>query len=329
MTIIFHQNMLTFGGAAAARNVAYGAAFTAGFPAGPVDVAGFTEIVNNGATHATLTALCVNLGITFIGNFSCGITALASGPEYIGIGVRTAVGGAVVRAVGRFGFNKQNGGLTLIHEIQPYPVPLNWGVDPISEYCLPDFRGAVYVIISLGGFLSAIGFLHNRYKDPLDPLWGAAGPPDNAHRTLIADKIPDMMLDMNNSLDDFSHTLGLPRLPNGGVYLGGDFNVPPRVWQSPRKAMWQPHSEVLMARPATFQRPPPPPPVNPANFNNGGTTAAANLYDYWYVFSPPPPAAPPLPPPAPAITAWVVPDTLGWDLVGGHMSDHCGIIVQV
>lgn len=290
MAFFFHQNMLIFGGGTAARNTAYGVQFATIPAAGMgVEVAGFTEIVNNGASATALGVLCTNLGVAFVGNFACGRTALGRGPEFIGLGINA---GCTLHAVGRIFFSIVKGGISLINDISALPLAPGWNTT-IPQNASADYRGVVYAIITtLAGVTCCVGFLHNLYTF-------------EAQRSLVRNSLPSIMKLMLNP----SATLGLPAIAGGCI--GGDLNLQPQNLGSSRSRC-TPYSVGLAALPPLY------PPG--AGFVVGGTTAAGNLYDYWYF----PDAAAPL-------SVHTFPNSLdhGSGVVGGLMSDHCGIAVEV
>ncbi|WP_437593529.1 hypothetical protein [Sorangium sp. So ce1000] len=207
MPILFHQNMRRYGGGSAPRNAAYNAMLPAilaplAAPVLPVAVAGFTEVVNNGAAATGIAARCANLGVVFVGNVACGITALARGPEYIGIG-RNAL--YPLLTVGRFLFQASGGGITLIHQRAASAAALN--ALGIPDLASADYRGLVYVVVTTPAGRIAVGFLHNLYTFV-------------SSRILVAGKISAMVNKMGEAAS------GLPAVVNiVARYIGGDFNV--------------------------------------------------------------------------------------------------------
>ena len=186
MTVLFHQNMRQFGGGVPARNAAYSAAFAviagrlAG--AGPVVVAGFTEVCNDAAAANAfgVGGLCAALGVEHYANIACGSTALAQGNEYIAIGIHA---GCVVRQVGRIFLNATGGSIRLILNTPPALPPGQAWRRTIPEHATRDYRGIVYVVVTLpgvGGPTIAVGFLHNLYTL-------------EHQRTLVMGKLPNMM----------------------------------------------------------------------------------------------------------------------------------------
>jgi len=272
MPFLFHQNMRTFGGANAARNGAYLNAFTAinqqiGL-AGPLSVMGFTEIVNNGAALGALgplaNALSPGAGGILV---ACGITALANGPEFVGI---ATANGLAVLSVGRILLQAVQGGIQLISDVSPaVPPPALWAAN-LPPQATPDYRGVVYVVVAAGGTSVAVGYLHNLYTF-------------QDQRALVMGQIPNMMQIMASN-----PAMG----PGGHVYLGGDFNVAPQNRGTNRTGIAYQYSAA--APPNTLYQ----------GATPGGTTWAGNLYDYWYTDMNPagPPPAPPFIIPVPAAT---------------------------
>ncbi len=132
MSLLFHQNMRRFGGGNVVRNFAYAGTFNAiqgTVGAAEIEVAGFTEVTNNGAAAGAFgpDGLCDALGVVHLANIACGETALANGKsEYIAIGHSPD---AQVQSVGRILLNTtgMGGGLRLIHDVAPaVPPPADW-----------------------------------------------------------------------------------------------------------------------------------------------------------------------------------------------------------
>lgn len=253
MAVLFHQNMRVFGGGTVHRNGAYNGTGGArgafrtivrglGVGVGPVAVAGFTEIVNNGATVGALTNSCTRLRIAFEGNVACGITALANGPEYIGIG-RDANYALVT--VGRILINADRG-IRLIHQRAATAAALNAPGLPLGATA--DYRGLVYLVVNLPGTANniAVGFMHNLFNN-------------REARTLVVRQVPAMMMLMGEAAS------GLLKVPNIiATYIGGDFNVD---MITPRGAYTGYSANA---------------PAYPAGAQGHGTTYNGHLYDYWY-----------------------------------------------
>lgn len=252
MGVLFHQNMRRFGGGSVPRNNGYNGVMAGGGAfgaiagglgaAGPVLVAGFTEVVNNGASNGALTTSCNRLGVTWRGNIACGITALAKGPEYIGIGVNA---GNAIQTFGRMLIGV-GGGVHLIHQRGATAAAVNgrgWAGSSA------DYRGLVYVVIAIGGGNNiAVGFLHNLYTL-------------TAQRTLVMGQLANMLNTMGAAAN------GLGPVPNiVRRYIGGDFNV---AFVTPRLG-------------ATGFNGAPAPAYPPAPCAGVGTTWSGNTYDYWY-----------------------------------------------
>lgn len=303
MAVLFHQNMRIFGGGAPARNAAYngpgpgpGGAFAAIAAAvagvGPVAVAGFTEITNNGASVAALTASCASLGLAWGGNVVCGRTALAHGPEYIGIGIHptyalVTVGHILLQA------NGGGGGITLIHR---RAAGFGGGL-PLPAAATRDFRGVVYVVVTVpgGGPNIAVGFLHNLYTF-------------EAQRVLVAGQIPQMLAMMGAAAS------GLGAVAVGARYIGGDFNV---AMISPRGTVRQGRAWGYSAGLAAV----------PVGAVAGGTTWSGSLYDYWHSdINPAGPAPAGLIVPVPAAHNNTLNAGPG---IAGTMSDHGGVSLRI
>lgn len=209
-------------------------------------VVGFTEITNNGASVGALTTSCQRLGTTFIGNVACGITALARGPEYIGLGHHAAY---LLVGVGRILF-EIGGGVRLLHQRAPTAAALNaLGLPATSS---ADYRGLVYALVTrpapVGGVI-AVGFLHNLFTF-------------QTQRMLVAGKIGAMMNLMGQAANGQAAVVPAAR------YMGGDFNVVPTF---PRGG-FDGYSALA--------------PNYPAGARTTGTTYRGSLYDYWYSDAP-------------------------------------------
>lgn len=301
----FHQNMRTFGGAAGQRNVAYNAAFTAiaaGFAANPITVAGFTEVVNNGAAAAAfgVGGLCAALGVNHFANIACGTTALANGPEYVAIGV---LPGTQIVGYGRVFLDTAKQRVDLIDDFVAAagPPAAAWQ-NAVHPRATADFRGPVYVVVDPGGGAPHVGvaFLHNLFTL-------------EANRQLVAQQVPNVL------------ALILKHCGGGGVaVIGGDLNVDVITKRGTDRTACAYASAIgLVAMPAA---PPPRPPA--AKFVAGGTTWAGSLYDYWY--STLNPAAPALPAGVAAPVATVCDSTLDSGAgVGNQMSDHCASVLAM
>ncbi|MEV0643634.1 hypothetical protein AB0I28_00075 [Phytomonospora sp. NPDC050363] len=304
MATFFHQNMRIFGGGAPARNAAYngvmapGGAFAAingaigGPPAGPIAVAGFTEITNNIAAPAALALSAVSLGMAggLSGAVACGRTALAHGPEYVGIAVNA---GWPILTVGRLLLTVVGQTVTLTHQRAATFAALNaQGLGAAT----PDYRGLAYVIVTIpgGGPNVAIGFLHNLYT-LVD------------QRILVAGQLPFMAREMGAAVG------GLGPIAVAARYIGGDFNVnmiTPRG--TVRQGRLYGHSAGLAAVPPGAVA--------------GGTTWSGSLYDYWYSdIAPAGPVPAGLIQPAPSAYAQTLNAGPG---IAGTMSDHGGVALR-
>ncbi|HKP03609.1 MAG TPA: hypothetical protein VJU77_09655 [Chthoniobacterales bacterium] len=300
MAFLFHQNMRNFGGAAPARNASYTGAFGAiavGLAgAGGICVGGMTEIVNNGTASVTLSGPAPNLfnwlGLQPAVLAACGITALARGPEFIGIGIA----GVALASVGRIFLQASGQAINLIHDIaRPGPPSPEWS-EAVPPSATPDYRGVVYVVVTsaaTGPF--GVGFLHNLYTFV-------------EQRILVAGQIPAILALMRAN----------PAMAGGRghVFLGGDFNVAPIIRGTPRTGIATCYA--VGAAPA----------ATPPGAMAGGTTWNGNLYDYWY--SDLSPAAPV--PIAPGGVALPIPGVATNTLdsgAAGLMSDHAATVLQI
>ena len=318
MAVLFHQNMRVFGGGTAARNAAYHASFAAiagGLGgAGPVAVAGFTEVMNNGAADTAFGpggvggGLCAALGVNHIGNIACGQTALANRPEYVAIGVHA---GLAVVSVGRLIIHATGSSVSLIHNVSPaIPPPAAW-CNQLPNAFTPDYRGLVYVVVNIGGLNIAVGFLHNIF---------GLGINDHDHRVLVMGQLPYMMTYMGQ---------GIPGIV--AKYIGGDFNcdvVDPRG--TPRIGICFAAHAGLPGPPAPVPVIPGAPPPPPPPFVSDGTTWRGSLYDYWYTnFDPagPTPGGMLMNPTLPSVNGTTLDTVLGVNT--NDMSDHCATVLQI
>jgi hypothetical protein len=210
-SLLFHQNMASFGGANALRNAAFQKSFLsihAGLPAGHViDVAGFTEIANNVTAPGSLGSLAASLMGLPAGHapslytVACGRADLSAGREYISIAVRP---GWETYAVGRLLFQESGRRVTLLHDSSPTVPPEPDWANRVPARAAPDYRGLVYVLITNGQVKVAVGYLHNRYLNPS-----------------IRERVRQQTERMLHVLEQ--HPRGAP----DSCYIGGDFNLPP------------------------------------------------------------------------------------------------------
>lgn len=209
-SLLFHQNMASFGGANAFRNAAFHKSFLgirAGLPAGHlIDVAGFTEIANN----ATAPGILADLAASLMGlpatvppplyTVACGRGTLSTGREYVSIAVRPSW---VTCSVGRILLDVSGKRVTLLHDISPTVPPEPGWANTLPARTTPDYRGLVYTIITNGLVKVAVGYLHNRYLN-----------------ASIRERIRLQTVRMLRMMEQ--HPLA-PAI----CYIGGDFNLPP------------------------------------------------------------------------------------------------------
>jgi hypothetical protein len=251
MGIIFHQNMLDYGGAAPARNAGYNlqfgnisAAITAALaPAAPVWwVAGFTEITNAGASVAALLARAGQLSATF-GNIvviEVGTTALGR-REFLGIAWNN--GQVPVAHVGQVLWNPVNNTWNA-HNTAVAAIPANNVIPlPGAAGLGADTRGLAYVAGVAGGNATIFAFMHNMYN--------------------LGNK--------SSAFTNLGRMGEQARAAIGGGYaaaeviIGGDFNLLPRTPKRPRGAQLTLNTRYTEAGM----------PLAPVNTTN------ANPYDYW------------------------------------------------
>jgi hypothetical protein len=209
--LLFHQNMYNFGGANLARNQHYASVFrNLCFTLPPtvsIKVAGFTEITNNITSVPALSNLADNLmGANSTYVIACGRTAGAVNPEFIGISI--AIDTPVI-AIGRIFLTLNGGsGVTLKHDPAPVlPLRPEWS-NNIPEEATIDFRGVVYVVVTIDGNNVVVGFLHNLYTFEIQ-------------RFLVRSKISKMIKELREYYQRITNR-------NVYVYIGGDFNLSPQ-----------------------------------------------------------------------------------------------------
>lgn len=310
MPFLFHQNMRTFGGGTADRNAAYQLAFgnLAGALAvhGPIVVAGFTELTNNGGASNALRGvgagpginLCGALGVIYRATIACRLTAVGGAFEYIGIGT---AGGAfpAILSFGRILIHAQGLALHLIHDIAPAGAGFaNWCTH-LPAAASADYQGIVYMVVTINGNNVAVAYTHNIY-----------GVNDN--RSALTQNLPTAanLIRTNPAMPG----------PHGVVYVCGDFNCLPIVRHHHHTVM-TPFAQPTLAAgglPVQFA-------LNAAQTAAGGiaggTTMAGNLYDYSFSTLPPGGALP---------TAGIDTRTMDTFVGGaGNMSDHVASILQV
>ena len=164
----------------------------------PICIAGFTELNNaNPFVIAECSQILMGIDGGTVYPFSCGITALARGPEWLAIAV---AGWVNVLAFGRVAFWARD----LACEVSPAPVSQAW-LDGPPQYGA-DRRWVVYVVVQLhpAGRKIAIGFIHNTYKIPT--------------RFDLAPRLPYVIAAIKGE-----RTENIDQ-----VILGGDFNLRPR-----------------------------------------------------------------------------------------------------
>jgi hypothetical protein len=327
MPILFHQNMLNFGGGVAADNAAYQAAFgpiAAGLLAGgqPIVVAGFTEVLNNNtATNALNGAiggginLSGALGLAWRATVKCRDTAVGNAPEYIGIATAAPPFPAVL-AYGRILVRVQGAGPHASLRLRVNRPPAGGGFvawcNQLPDWCLPDYQGIVYIVVTINGNNVGVGFLHNMYAV-------------NDNRTYIVNNLPKAArLIMQDPAMAGSQI----------VYICGDFNCNPQVRQRYGTVM-TPYAQGTLApggMPVQYALTPP----QAAAGAPGGTTVTgpASLYDYSYSTIGPatPPIAGLLVPPVPGINVSTLDCLPGGPPIpglAGNLSDHVASWLRV
>ena len=202
---LFHQNMRVYGGGNAERNEVFNEAMmdiSSDLDKDQVAVAGFTEIMNFGASVDTLDMIAHHLDVNLTKPlfFACGITAFKSdSPEYVAISVHKA-------------FSIQIAGRVLLLE-QPSSNRPKWTCVPSTELKVatvpdnlsPDSRGLAYVGGKFQGKYLIVGFMHNMYN---------LGDRSSAFQAL-SDMI-QLIWDKHSEWDGYM------------TIFGGDFNVEPR-----------------------------------------------------------------------------------------------------
>lgn len=255
--LLFHQNMLNFGGGAQRRNQAYTQGFTAIATAYQpanlfIQSIGFTEIINNTTASpilANFSQILFGQNVFSINTVACGRTALAKGPEFI-----TIASLPPPYQVGRIFFHNDGHGIKLISDIAPQiPVPPNWATQ-VHPDATADYRGVVYSAFQIGGVRLAIGYLHNRYTD-------------KAIRTIVRNRVPDILKLLQNNSQARS------------VYLGGDFNLSPAKIGNERTGIAYPYDGGYTTKARNIydyfycpikNDPPPPVPAALVNYQTQG-----------------------------------------------------------
>ena len=202
---IFHQNMRVYGGGNAERNEVFNDAMmeiSSELDKDQVVVAGFTEIMNFGATVDALGVVAAHLDVNLRDPlfFACGITAFKNeSPEYVAIAMHK-------------NFSRQIGGRVLLTRPDPYSKP-QWtcfsetdlGIQSIPKGIVPDSRGLAYVGGRFKNKYMIVGFMHNMYN----------------------------LGDRSSAFQALSNMINLiwaehSTWANTATIFGGDFNVDPR-----------------------------------------------------------------------------------------------------
>lgn len=256
MPLVFHQNMRVYGGNSAIREGWYVPAFIAVGAVTPVGqsywVAGFTEVMNAGATlrgNLGLHASLIDPALTNLFIIEVGITSVGMQREFIGI------------AYDPLSLNVQHVGQVLWN-----PVNRRWaGYDtnpgfiinqtmllPPGAPLAADTRGLAYVagLEVATGNPFAFGFMHNMLNI--------------GDKTSAFSSLGGMCARMVVAMNDGNYPLATTQF-----YIGGDFNLRPRnPTQRGGKALSAKARRVggAVAPPAAY--------VN---------TTVANPYDFWVV----------------------------------------------
>ncbi len=164
MALIFHQNMKVYGGAAAWRNTNFDVSLAAiNAATGPVYVAaGFTEVMNAGASVAALAARAIVLdpGLTRLGVIETGITV---GGRREWVGIAWDPGAINVQHVGSVLWSATN--REWEHFTMATPGTATFVVDwPDDDGLAADSRGIGYIAGVNGGLNFIIGFLHEMHN---------------------------------------------------------------------------------------------------------------------------------------------------------------------
>ncbi|HTN17520.1 MAG TPA: endonuclease/exonuclease/phosphatase family protein [Chitinophagaceae bacterium] len=253
-TVIFHQNMRTFGGGNEFRvDVAnYVLGFAAASRNFEIKIAGLTEITNNGVVNGVmpdLHSVLLRSQNPQIFNICCGISAVGGRSEYTSIGVHETM---TIMAIGRVYKSM------LSRRIEIDSIDMDADVEEIEKWCdkLPehasaDHRYIVYTIVRAdNGENVAFAFMHNIYTN-------------GAIRVYEHLMIPGYLHKIKEEEDCVA------------VFIGGDFNARPPLNFRNRAARkpYRTYQKGMDVDPAQWA---------PRVFSPGGTTRAGSLYDYWY-----------------------------------------------
>src|SRR5579871_6073409 len=260
MFVVFHQNMMRFGGNAAFRNAHFIAQMgvvggvIAGLHGGPrVGAAGYTELINNGAgMHLNLPGIATALdaGLTQRLIIEVGTTSVGASREYIGIFWDPNV--LTVQHAGQVAWDAFNRRWGAANNTAAGAFPANRNLNlPGAGGLGLDTRGLAYIacrrVLNNNPFI--IAFLHNMYS--------------------IGDRTAAMQ-----NLDTMASRA---RAAAGAAYaaaeiiIGGDFNVqpPPAARPSRKRA----RGAALRLTTRVFRN----------GFGVAQNTTLANPYDYWLV----------------------------------------------
>lgn len=208
--MVAHQNMRIFGGGSELRKLAYKNAFKS-MDSYSIDIIGFTEVTNNGASRGALADFAKILfegatpGHTIV--VASGITALARNYEYIGISIRP---GIRLIYVCRVLLQVSGSGVTLTLDKYMEDTDADFASwsSSVPNHATADYRHVVFIIVENSGQYYAVGFLHNRYSA-------------ESERIIVANQIPNMLNLMASAVNIGG--IEVEPIP----YLLGDFNLEP------------------------------------------------------------------------------------------------------
>jgi hypothetical protein len=247
MTLVFHQNMRDFGGAAPWRNTNFGLAFTAinGVTGANYVVAGFTEVMNGATSRPVLAGLAAQLdpGLTRLAVIETGCT-VGGQREFVGIAWDPVP--LTAQHVGLAYWNSMNKAWQVVNDPMPAAATFTANL-PRGLQFGADARGLAYIAGVWGGNTYIFGFLHEMYNI--------------RERGLLLQALAFIVKNIRQTI--------------GGAYaaarpiIGGDINVAPQDREYVRPVALR----IAAAQTAAG------PPIVWTN------TTAANPYDWWVVSS--------------------------------------------
>lgn len=223
---IFHQNLRVFGGGTDDRNDPFEDAcqdISDALGSDRVIVAGFTEVMNDGATVTAIRRIAQNLdpGLRKPTLFATGKTAVGGTMEWVAISTAASFTQQIAGKVLKMGDGSWRAYPTT--QLAPELLP--------NDNFAADVRGLAYVGGTFNGQSILIGFIHNNYT---------LGEPTTIYRALP--KMVEAIGAVHAGWDN------VPR------YLGGDFNIEPDNINVEYQALYA-RDEDGLAIPTTFHHP--------------------------------------------------------------------------